>query len=211
MSARVLSTNIATIQQDPGGADRISGINKLPVASGIDVFAPGPHYGDGSGVVGDAIGDTQHHGGMHKAIYAFSREELDFWDPTYRNGYFGENLTTTGIMLEDLLINQQIRIGSVLLEVSIPRSPCRTFAHWLGVKGWLKTFTQRALPGSYFRVIEAGHINPGDAIEILEPPAHDITMSMAFRAKMGDKDLARRVVAAECLPERYHQDLLKLI
>lgn len=211
MPGLVLSTNVAHIQQDPGGDDRISGINKLPVATGIDVFIPGPNYGDGSGVVGDAIGDSLHHGGAHKAIYAYSREELDFFDPTYRNGYFGENLTTSGIVLEDLLINQQVRIGTTLLEVSIPRRPCRTFAHWLDIKGWLKTFTQRGLPGSYFRVIEEGHINPGDPIEVLQAPDHDITMSMAFHAKMGNKDLARRVVAANCLPARYHEELLKLI
>lgn len=211
MPGHVLSTNIARVQQDPGGADRVSGIDKLSVASGIDVFTPGPNYGDGSGVTGDVIGDSLHHGGAHKAVYAFSREELDFWDPTYRNGFFGENLTTSGIELENLLINQQVRIGTALLEVSVPRRPCRTFASWLVIRGWLKTFTQRGLPGSYFRVVEAGHINPGDSLEVLQAPDHDITMAMAFRAKMGDKSLARQVVAAQCLPGRYHDELLKLI
>ncbi len=211
MSGLVLSTNVGRSQRDPGGADRVSGIDKRPVSAGISVFAPGPSYGDGSGVEGDVIGDTLHHGGAHKAVYAFSREELDYWDPEYRNGYFGENLTTVGIDLAGLLINQQLRVGSVLLEVSVPRRPCRTFGAWLDRRGWMKTFTARARPGSYFRVIEAGRIQPGDALEIVSIPEHDITMEMAFRAKMGDKDLARRVVSAECLPGRYHEELLPLI
>ena len=55
-TARVISVNVAAPRPDPGGADRVSGIDKRPVPH-IDVFAPGPNYGDGSGVVG--CGDGQ--------------------------------------------------------------------------------------------------------------------------------------------------------
>ncbi|WP_080792916.1 MOSC domain-containing protein [Corynebacterium pacaense] len=208
MNATVLSTNLAQPQPDPGGDDRVSGILKLPVPS-IEVFTPGPDYGDGSGVRGDVIGDSQHHGGAQKAVYAFTREELDHWG--YPDGYFGENLTTLGIELHELLINQQIRVGGAVLEVSVPRRPCRTFGAWLDRRGWMKTFTERARPGSYFRVVSPGVITAGDDLDLIGSPGHDITMEMAFRAKMGDRDLARRVVAAGCLPGPYHDELARLI
>ena len=66
-------------------------------ADGIEVFAPGPSYGDGSGVQGDLIGDSAHHGGAQKAVYAFAREQLDHWERVLArplaDGMFGENLT----------------------------------------------------------------------------------------------------------------------
>src|SRR5699024_1628390 len=134
MNARVISTNIAVPCDNAAGTYSRTGINKQPAES-ISVFAPGPHYGDGSGVEGDFIGDDQHHGGAHKAVYAFSREELDFWQQELGreliDGSFGENLTTQGINLGNLVINQRVRIGNAVLEVSVPRTPCATFAAWL--------------------------------------------------------------------------------
>ncbi len=45
---------------------------------------------------------------------------------------FGENLTTTGIDVTDARIGDRWRVGDeVVLEVSVPRIPCRTFAGWL--------------------------------------------------------------------------------
>lgn len=214
MTSTVLSTNIAHPMPDPGGADRLSGIDKRPVAGGIRVFAPGPDYGDGPGVTGDLVGDSKHHGGAQKAVYAFAREELNYWqDQLGRDlpdGGFGENLTTIGIDLGEVLINQQIRIGGALLEVSVPRRPCRTFGAWLEQQGWMKTFTRRDQCGAYFRVIKPGLIQPGDQLELLRGPDHGITMGTAFRAKMGDKQAARQVVAAGCLPGRYHEELVKI-
>ena len=67
---------------------------------GASCARPGPkHGGLGSGVEGDFLGDTRHHGGDYQAVYAFAREELDWWaDALGRelpNGMFGENLTTS--------------------------------------------------------------------------------------------------------------------
>lgn len=240
-TARVISVNVAAPRPDPGGADRVSGIDKRPVPH-IDVFAPGPNYGDGSGVVGDVIGDVKHHGGAQKAVYAFAREELDFWwaelgreagprgahegcaheggdladgesgaDGAFAPGTFGENLTTVGLDLAALKINQRVRIGAAELEVSVVRQPCRTFAGWLDERGWVKKFSARGRCGSYFRVAVPGRITAGDAIHLLGDPDHDVTMEVAFRAAQGDKDAAARVVAAECMPPMYHERMVALI
>ncbi|KAB1503585.1 MOSC domain-containing protein [Corynebacterium sp. 320] len=217
----VRSTNIAQVQPDPGGADRESGIHKVSVDH-LEVFAPGPNYGDGSGVVGDFVGDSAHHGGADKAVYAFAREELDFWSgqhsdalpentERFPDGYFGDNLTTEGVEWTRAVIGQQVRVGEALLEVSVPRQPCRTFGGWLDIRGWMKIFTQHADCGCYFRVVEPGVIRPGDAIEFLPAPDHGVTMQQAFKAKMGDKELAALVVEAQCLPPHHHDQLVKLL
>lgn len=206
------STNRARSQPDPAGADRVSGIDKRPVAQ-LAVFEPGPSYGDGPGVVDDVVGDSKHHGGAQKAVYAFAREELDWWAAELGvdlpDGSFGENLTTQGIDLERLLINQQVRIGSALLEVSVPRQPCRTFAAWTGQPQWIKTFANHGRCGVYFRVTEPGIIRAGDRLELVGSPEHDIDMITAFRSAMGDMTAARRVYDARCLPPMYHQRLVR--
>lgn len=211
----VLSANTARPQPCPGDETRQTGILKCPTDA-LHISAPGPNYGDGSGVAGDIIGDSKHHGGADKAVYAFAREELDYWSHTnqtaapYPNGHFGENLTTVGIHWAQAVIGQQVRIGSTLLEVSVPRQPCRTFALWIDRPNWLKTFAAHGDCGCYFRVVEAGIIRAGDTCAFLPAPAHGITMGEAFRAKMGDKAAARRVYAAECLPPHHHRQLANL-
>lgn len=214
MAPHVLSTNLAVPRPDPGGADRVSGIDKQPEPF-IDVFTPGPSYGDGPGVVGDTVGDTRHHGGAQKAVYAFAREELDYWEERLGRGLpdgsFGENLTLSGLDLSTLLINQRIRVGGAGLEVSVVRQPCRTFAGWLGERGWVRTFSERGQCGAYFRVVVPGRITAGDTIEFIGRPGHDIDMLTAFRGAQGDKEAAARIVAAGCLPPMYHERMVRLV
>lgn len=209
MTPRVRSTNLARPKPEPGGKPYATGIDKRPVA-GIEVFTPGPAYGDGPGVVADHVGDSEHHGGEHKAVYAYSREELDFWEGELvrelSDGAFGENLTTEGVDVEGLRIGQRMRVGpEVVLEVSIPRTPCATFAAHLQEKGWVRRFSEHGRCGIYLRVLSPGMIRAGDPIELLEPPAHEVTMLVAFAAAMGDDEASTRVVAAECLPSMYHE------
>lgn len=216
MTPTVLSTNLAHPQADPGGADRVSGIDKRPVDS-IEITVPGPAHGDGDGpgAVGDTIGDTAHHGGNDKAVYAFDREELDFWEGELGrelgNGVFGENLTTAGIDLSRLLINQRVRVGTVELEVSLARTPCRTFARWLDERGWIRRFNDRERPGAYFRVITPGTITAGDELTLLDAPSHDVDMLTVFRGAKGGKEAARRIVEAGCLPGKYHRRMVRLL
>jgi MOSC domain-containing protein YiiM len=42
-------------------------------------------------------------------------------------------------------------------------------------------------------------VRPGDAIEVVARPDHDITVPDTFRAFMGDLEVAERVLAADCL------------
>ena len=149
---------------------------------------------------------TTHHGGSDQAVYAYAREDLDEWAAELKrdlpNGVFGENLTTTGIDVTNALIGERWKIGAeVVLEVARPRIPCRTFAEWLGQRGWVKTYTRRAIPGAYFRVITPGVIQVGDPITVLSRPQHNVTIGMTFRATTLEPDLLPQLLAAEALPQ----------
>src|SRR5947207_6639611 len=119
-----------------------TGIDKRPVDGPVEVRAPRPRGIGGSGLVGDHICDRRHHGGGDQALYACGREDLDWWAAELgrplRSGMFGENLTTTGVDITAAVIGERWRLGdTVVVEVSVPRIPCRTFAGWLGERRWV--------------------------------------------------------------------------
>ena len=202
MVAILESVNLGRPRPNPYKSAKSTGIGKQPVAGPVDVRDPGPKTtGLGSGLVGDFIGDGQHHGGTHQAAYAFQREDLDRWadrlDRELPSGFFGENLTTSGIDVNDARVGERWRIGpDVEVEVTGPRTPCATFRGWVGEQGWLKMFTADARPGAYLKVIAPGLISAGDRIEVTYRPDHDVTVSLVYQAELTDRDLLPRLLAA---------------
>jgi MOSC domain-containing protein YiiM len=197
LSVNVAQPHSASYTNAPGG---VTGIDKRPVDGPVEVRAPGPKGVGGSAIASDTVGDLRHHGGSDQALYAFAREDLDSWAAELgrelTNGSFGENLTTRGVDVNGALIGERWRIGSALLEVSSSRIPCRTFAGWLGERGWVKRFTDRAAPGAYLRVIEAGRLGAGDEIHVAHRPDHEVTVSFFFRALTREPELIPRLPAA---------------
>ncbi|ANZ41381.1 sulfurase [Lentzea guizhouensis] len=195
----VLSLNVAA-KAVPADYTRAgtTGIDKRPVDGPLRISAPGAKGTAGSGVAGDAIGDWSVHGGDYQAVYGYAREDFDWWQTELgvelHNGQFGENLTTQGIDHTSARIGEQWRIGTATLEVSGPRVPCRTFASFLGQRGWVKRFTEVARPGAYFRVLEPGLIAPGDEITVLHRPDHDVTVELFLRAITTDASLLPRLL-----------------
>lgn len=200
MTAHVVSLNVGKARATgPRGAD--TGINKRPVDS-AEIRDPGPRQGGlGSGVVGDFIGDSNHHGGDKQAVYAVAREELDWWgteiDRELPNGMFGENLTTTGFDVDAALIGERWRIGDdVVLEVTGPRVPCATFSLAMGVERWVQRFTEHGRTGAYLAVVEAGTVRRDDAITVIDRPDHSVDVATMFRAERGDADAIASMAAA---------------
>ncbi|OEV03512.1 MOSC domain-containing protein [Streptomyces oceani] len=200
---QLLSVNIAEPHVSPhtNAPDQLTGIDKRPTLDPVTVAAPGPEGVGGSGLAGDAVCDLRHHGGDDQAVYAFAREDLDDWERELgrelSNGAFGENFTTSGGAVNDARIGERWRVGpDLLLEVTSGRIPCRTFAGWLGERGWIKRFTAKAAPGAYLRVLEPGAIRAGDPIEVVHRPEHEVSVAFQFRAVTTEPDLLPRLLAA---------------
>jgi MOSC domain-containing protein YiiM len=196
------SVNVGRPQPNPYKETRDTGIGKQPQDGPVQVRAPGPkRSGLGSGLVGDFIGDVAHHGGDGQAVYAFQREDLDRWAARLgrdlADGFFGENLTTVGLEVNEARIGERWQIGDeVVLQVRSSRTPCSTFRGWVGEKGWLKTFTADARPGAYLSVVSPGTIRAGDPVTVLNHPAHDVTVSLMFRAFTTERSLLPTLLAA---------------
>ena len=202
--ASLLSVNLANPRKEAfaSSARGTTGIDKRPASGPVEVRDPGPKTsGLGSGIVGDHIGDGRHHGGRDQALYAFAREDLDYWQERLHrpvpNGFFGENLTTEGLDVNAALIGERWQLGrQVVVQVTDPRIPCATFRGWVGEKGWLKSFTEVARPGTYLRVITPGTITAGDPIEVVHRPHHDVTVSMVYRALTTERERLPHLLTA---------------
>ncbi|WP_107481817.1 MOSC domain-containing protein [Streptomyces sp. JHA26] len=200
---KLLSVNLGRPKAVPytDQPDGVTGIDKRPADGLVRVTAPGPKGTGASGLAGDAVCDTRHHGGVDQAVYAVAREDMDDWEHELGrplpHGSFGENLTTTGVDVSGALIGERWRVGpDLVLEVTSGRIPCRTFQGHLGERRWVKRFTAKGAPGAYLRVIEPGGIRAGDPVEIVHRPAHGVTVALQFRAVTTERELLPRLLAA---------------
>ncbi len=203
---RILSVNLAVPERSTAKRVGITGINKQPVDGPVAVRAPGPKtIGLHSGLVGDQIFDIEHHGGDDQAVYAYAREDYDWWQTrlgrTLPGGIFGENLTTLDVDVNGAVIGELWRIGAgLVLQPTFGRIPCATFQAKMAEPHWLKTFTRENRPGAYLRVVEPGNVQPGDPVQVVDRPAHGVTIATAFRAYMTEPKLLAELVQTDGLP-----------
>ncbi|MEU6999278.1 MOSC domain-containing protein [Nonomuraea sp. NPDC046570] len=188
---RVISVNVGTaVDAEWAGKLKRTAIDKSAVTGRVEVRD--------NGLAGDERADMANHGSPDQAVYAYAREDYDWWEGELGrdlpDGRFGENLTTSGLDVNGAMLGERWRVGTALLEVTGPRIPCVVFRNWLGEPGWLKRFTQAGRPGAYLRVVERGHLGVGDPVEIVSRP-ESVTVAESFRAYHGDKELMRRILA----------------
>lgn len=155
----------------------MSGIDKRPVDGLVRLLT--------HGVLGDVQGDREHHGGLFKAVYAFSREvrtaHAEARGLELPDGSFGENLVTIGQDTDETVIGERWRIGTAEIEATTPRNPCGTFSAWIGDPRWGRHFTAAGRAGAYFRVLVEGETSGGDEIQVLVRPEHGVSIGDAFR------------------------------
>jgi MOSC domain-containing protein YiiM len=157
------------------------------------------------GLEGDSIGDPGVHGGQDQAVYAYSRDDVDWWESELEReleeGFFGQNLTLGGMQASGAVVGERWRVGGALFEVAGPRLPCFKLAARVGERGFEKRFGAARRPGAYLRVVEEGAVQAGDPVAVVERPRHGITMELVSRALLGEKGLRARVLEAPRLPE----------
>lgn len=158
---RVLSVNVGTVRAIQNGKPSgKTGIFKEPAAASVYVTAVG--------LVGDAICDTENHGGVDQAVYVYGANDYAWWEHSLGQplvpGTFGENLTISDLESGQLFVGDQFRIGEIVLEVTAPRIPCVTLAARMQDKRFLKTFRAAERPGVYCRVLQEGYVNAGDSV-----------------------------------------------
>ena len=139
-------------------------------------------------VVNDDVIDRKHHGGIDKAVYAYSFKHYNYFQKLYPNldfefGMFGENLTFDDLNEEKITIGSTYKLGECVLEVTKPREPCYKLGIRFGTAKIVKQFWNTSFSGIYFKVLQTGFVKKGDVLELLKKQKNTPTIAEAYETK----------------------------
>lgn len=207
-SRRLLSVNVSLPKpvEDEGGIVW-TGIFKEPVEGRVALRR--------LNLDGDGQADLAVHGGPDKAVYAYPAEHYDHWRVELGRelpfGQFGENFTVTGMLEADTSIGDVYRVGTAVVQVTQPRTPCFKLGIRMGDRRFLKPFLASGRTGFYLRVLEEGEVGAGDPIELVRTDPARLTVAEILRISYRDPDDlegAKRAASVESLPEAWREWLL---
>jgi MOSC domain-containing protein YiiM len=160
---------------------------------------------------GDQQSDLSVHGGVDKAVYAYPSEHYAYWrqelpQMDLPRGVFGENLTTEGLLEEDVRIGDRFRVGSAEFVVTQPRMPCFKLGIRFGRPDIVKRFLRSGRSGFYFAVLLEGEVGAGDSIELIAQAEGGLTVADVVNLYTTDaenQELLRRATQVAALPESW--------
>lgn len=170
---RVLSVQVGRTAtcRHAGGEERTA-IRKTAVSGRV--------WARGTGLDGDEVTDTRHHGGPDRALLVVSRATYEVFEARLRRplpfGSFGENLTVDGTSEAEVCVGDRLRIGTAVIEASCPRSPCGTLARHLDDPGAVEASASPHRAGFYARVVAEGEVGAGDELVLLVRPHPQATI-----------------------------------
>ena len=194
--ARVLSVNVGSVRVvEWRDREVTTAIWKSPVAGRVALR--------GVNLAGDDQADRSVHGGPDKAVYAYAREDYDFWRDEEGMetppGLFGENLTVEGLDLSAALAGERWSVGTAVLEVAQPRLPCFKLGIRVGDPRFVKRFLAASRMGAYLRVVREGDVGAGDLVLVTDRPAHGVTLRDMTEA-LQDRGKAAALLRVPRLP-----------
>lgn len=146
------------------------------------------------------------HGGVEKAVYAYSMEHYPYWRQELPNealpwGALGENLTVKGLSETTVNIGDRFRIGTAEVMVTQPRFPCFKLNLKFGRDDMIKRFLDSRLSGIYFSVVQEGEVGAGDAIELVSRDDNNVTAAdiVQIYVREASDDLVRRAIQVPAL------------
>ncbi|HEY8133871.1 MAG TPA: MOSC domain-containing protein [Thermoanaerobaculia bacterium] len=162
---------------------------------------------------GDKQSDLSVHGGPEKAVYAYPSEHYAFWRGEFPDmnlpwGSFGENLTIEGLLEQDVMIGDQIAVGSARFMVTQPRMPCFKLALRFGRDDMVKRFMQSGRTGFYLAVLDEGELGSGDPMEFIARDRHGLSVADVASLYARDADnqaLLRKAIDSPALPEDWRE------
>jgi len=177
----------------------------------------GPIWVGRTNIAGDRQGSPKTHGGPEKAVCVYPWEHYSYWQrelnlPELYYGAFGENFTLQGQLEDQSCIGDLIAFGEVVLQISQPRPPCWRLARWWQRKDFAARMEETGRTGWYCRVIREGYAEAGTAIQLLERPNPEWTVSLANHLLYRDResvDQMEALAACRLLSESWRESLLK--
>jgi MOSC domain-containing protein YiiM len=191
----IISVNIGMPQEVEWQNKKVlTGIFKYPTDMPVQVTK--------NGIEGDGQADLIHHGGTDKAVYAYPLEHYNFWRQflainQLETGSFGENLTTAGVMDNEVYMGDLWQFGTAVLMAVQPRMPCSKLGLRFNNAAMTKYFARARRNGFYFRVMQEGVFRKGDAIHLVKRSEYDITI--------------QNVVDCYAMPKKYPEKIKEIM
>jgi len=168
---------------------------------------------------GDRQADLSVHGGPYKAVYGYPSEHYEFWrqelpEANLSWGAFGENFTTKGLLENDLHVGDRMRIGTAIVMIRQPRTPCYKLAAKFQRDDMIERFLHSGRSGFYFSVEQEGVVEAGDAFEFLNRVPTAVTIAELNRLYADDRynrELLEKAIATAALPEDWRDYLAKRV
>ncbi|HEX6723814.1 MAG TPA: MOSC domain-containing protein [Gaiella sp.] len=207
---RVLSVNVGLPRVVTWrGKPVTTGIFKEPVAVRVPLRT--------LNLDGDGQADLRVHGGPDKAVYAYPSESYELWsrerpELALGSGVFGENLTTEGLLDDDVSVGDRFRVGTAELVVTQPRLPCFKLGIRMGRDAFVTEFLERGLLGFYLAVVREGDVAAGDPIVELhrDPRRFGVTeVARLYAQDRDDVEGMRRAASLDVLPASWRDHFRK--
>jgi MOSC domain-containing protein YiiM len=156
-----------------GWADASDPHDRLWTTAFFKSAIAGPVFVGRTNVAGDAQADLENHGGLDKAVLAYSADHYDRWQQELARGDlcfggFGENLTIAGLDEAQVCIGDVWSLGQTLFQVSQPRQPCWKLARRWRIKDLAAQVNANGRSGWYLRVLREGIIDVGQQLMLVE-------------------------------------------
>ena len=200
MPGRVLSVNVGLPREIEWlGRRATTSIWKEPVDSRVEVA--------GVNLAGDDQADRRFHGGPDKAVYAYAREDYAWWEEELErplaDGTFGENLTLAGTDVCAAVIGERWAVGTTVLEVAGPRTPCWKLGARMDDSEFPVWFAAAGRPGAYLRIVEEGALGQGDDVGVVHRPGHGLRVGDVAEIYHGRRSRAEELLRAPELGEEW--------
>ncbi|MEM7337129.1 MAG: MOSC domain-containing protein [Actinomycetota bacterium] len=181
---------------DRNGEPAMTSIWKQAVAGAVRA--------EGVNLDGDDQADRHNHGGYDKAVYAYSGDDVRWWESelgrALEPGSFGENLVIDGLDVTGAVIGERWHVGTVVFEVSEPRIPCWKLNRRLDEARMIQQFRAAGRPGAYLRIITEGEIEAGQTVMVSDVPDHGLTVG-DVAAIHRDREGAERLLAVDAMSQ----------
>lgn len=167
-----------------GSDDAVDAHDKLWTTGFFKTPIEGPVFVSKTNVSGDGQSDLKNHGGIDKAVLAYSADHYSKWReelgiPDMPFGAFGENLTIAGLSEKSVCIGDVFSIGTVMFEVSQPRQPCWKLARRWRLHELTGMVVRNGRSGWYLRILDEGWIQAQMPVALIERPNPLWTISRA--------------------------------
>ncbi len=129
---------------------------------------------------------------LDRAVCVHAEGHYRFWESyfnrTFPLGTFGENITLDGGLDEFVCVGDIYQLGSTVMQVTQPRTPCYKQAKKIGVPTFVKLIEATRRRGFLMRVLEEGVITVGDAMTLIERPCPSASLIYVNRLYLEKND-----------------------